>query len=350
MGMTTAHLTEERNTLPGSDRIDAEAGVIRGAKLVGMEAGSKKRRYPSKTLKEGAHLYEGVDVNVDHSLAGGRKLLEGWGVVRNPRFQDGVGIVGDVHFLKEHASTGQILERIERFPDGQGLSHDARGKIRLVEQGWQEVTHLQSVKSVDLVRKPDTTKNLFEDQDTEPKTMKASEFLAGKTDDRSKRLIALLEAGELIDLDLTEDVSDDIAAGRLLHEGVAEDDPLKRLEVLRKYHDPGGKFAVRPKEEKRAATDDQATAQLREEVDQLKFEIGLRDLLEDKGLVLGDMPEKQRKLLESADSVEKAEELLEAFDVKPAATAPRTRPAIQSRHRAAPDDFETLREQVLSKK
>ena len=69
-------------------RVDREAGVIRGVKLLGL-ASRNGRRYREEALSAAASLYEGAKVNINHPK--GHPL--------SPRdYQDRLGVVRGVHF------------------------------------------------------------------------------------------------------------------------------------------------------------------------------------------------------------------------------------------------------------
>lgn len=154
-------------------KIDREAGVIRGVKVLGRES-ANGRTYSDQAMKDAARLYEGAEVNIDHDRKEPnreRGLLEGFGVLRGVVEQPD-GVYSDLHYLKTHPATEVFLERAERFPDKVGLSHNADGKASR-RSGKLIVESIAKVNSVDVVRNPATNKGLFESKDqTMPKTVK----------------------------------------------------------------------------------------------------------------------------------------------------------------------------------
>ncbi len=163
----------ESNVGTGYDRIDEEAGVIYGVRVINLES-LNGRRYRESALREKAYLYEGAKVNLNHvrqkpGQIMDRSLDDFWGELRNVRWQEGFGtsepgLVADLHFLKTHEKTPKLLEAARRFPDKFGLSHDASGEEIQTSAG-REVVEIYEVHSVDLVANPATTKGLFESVD-----------------------------------------------------------------------------------------------------------------------------------------------------------------------------------------
>ena len=147
-------------------RIDREAGVLRGVKLLGLTS-SNGRRYLESALREAAPLYEGAKVNVNHATddKGGPLAPRGYqdrlGVIRHVAFRKGEGLFGDLHFNPKHALAEQLAWDAEHAPQNVGLSHNVlartatRGKETIVER-------IEKVQSVDIVADPATTKGLFE--------------------------------------------------------------------------------------------------------------------------------------------------------------------------------------------
>jgi hypothetical protein len=149
---------------PGS-RVDVEAGVIHQAKVLGKES-RNKRRYPADVVNRRFGLYEGSQVYSDHDhsqLKSGRaRPLDHWGgVLRGVVAREGE-LFGDVHCLKETSAGRVILEAASRFPDKFGLSAMHLLECTKGQDGWETVTDILEVWSVDAVTRPATTRTLFE--------------------------------------------------------------------------------------------------------------------------------------------------------------------------------------------
>lgn len=142
-------------------KVDREAGVIRGVKILGKES-KNGRTYSDRAMQQAAGLYEGRKVNIDHMMREGseRPFRDVFGELRNVRMQDGA-VYGDLHFLKSHPLAEQVCEAAERFPTQFGLSHDAEGRTAR-QNGKLIVESVIAVHSVDLVNTPATNAGLFE--------------------------------------------------------------------------------------------------------------------------------------------------------------------------------------------
>lgn len=157
--------------LESAPNVDAEAGVLRGVKLLGMES-RNKRRYKREGMQKAVSLYEGLKIYVDHPSrddAGGERKLKDWaGVITKARFESD-GIYGDVKLRKESEHFRGIIEAATEFPNAVGFSHVADGDSDY-EGDTEIVESIRKVFSVDLVTDPATTSGFFESQ--RPKTLK----------------------------------------------------------------------------------------------------------------------------------------------------------------------------------
>lgn len=167
---TPQQLTETVLTEAAAQNIDEANGVIRNVRILGRQSQNDggTREYSEQAMRDGARLYEGIDVNIDHPKAGNeatpRGVLEGWGDLRNVKF-NGDSVVGDLHYIPEHVATPVLLSRIRRG-FSIGLSHNALGKT-VNRHGRVIVESLSKARSVDMVLKPATNRNLFESEQEE---------------------------------------------------------------------------------------------------------------------------------------------------------------------------------------
>lgn len=183
------------------NRVDREAGVIKGVKIVGTVSRNKResrkgRRYTRHCLESAQRLYEGLKVRSNHpskaAQATGeeRKNEDVLGQLRNVRVGHD-GLYGDLHYLKSHPLAERLCEAAERMPTAFGLSHDvARWKGDFDQSGTYVIEEIYQVDGVDLVDSPGTTSGLFESAGG--KRMKTKKPKAGpriKLDD----LVAKLE-------------------------------------------------------------------------------------------------------------------------------------------------------------
>jgi hypothetical protein len=144
-------------------RVDREAGVIRGVKVLGLES-RNGRSYLPEALQQAAPLYEDAKVNVNHARgnpAGPRDYQDRIGTMRNVALRPGEGLFGDFHFNPKHALAEQLVWDAEHSPENVGFSHNV--EARTARQGERVVVEaITRVQSVDLVADPATTRGLFE--------------------------------------------------------------------------------------------------------------------------------------------------------------------------------------------
>jgi len=149
-------------------RIDRQAGLIRGVKVLGYES-ANGRSYQRQAVSRARPLYEGIRVNIDHVPAGrgdaDRKLADRFGRLVNVRETES-GLFADLDYLRSHPLAELMAEAAERMPEALGLSHNAEGRVRTGDDGRQVVEEIVRVKSVDLVSDPATTRTLFESHAT----------------------------------------------------------------------------------------------------------------------------------------------------------------------------------------
>ena len=148
-------------------RIDREAGVIRGVKILG-KISKNRREYTQAALEEAAGHYSGIKVNLNHPSAQEIKKsrgVESWiGTLENIAIHAD-GVYGDLHLLRSHPYTPVIIEAAERHPGKFGLSHNADCS-GFNARGKAVIESVEKVRSVDLVSSPATTGGLFESMAT----------------------------------------------------------------------------------------------------------------------------------------------------------------------------------------
>jgi hypothetical protein len=146
----------------GTARIDEQKNIIFGVKVVGLES-LNKRRYKLEAIRKAANLYEDADVFVNHVRAGddrrGNTYGERFGSIKNFRVEKDGGYA-DLHYNPFHPKAAQVIHDIKTTPNKIGLSHHAD----ITESGGMPsiVESIDKVHSVDIVRKPATTKGIFE--------------------------------------------------------------------------------------------------------------------------------------------------------------------------------------------
>lgn len=144
-------------------RVDAEAGVLRGVKVLGL-ASRNGRVYPAETLLKAMPLYEGAKVNVNHPTGnptGPRDYRDRIGVIRNVATRPEAGLFADFHFNPKHQLAEQLIWDARHAPENVGFSHNVQATVTRRGQEWI-VEEILQVQGVDLVADPATTRGLFE--------------------------------------------------------------------------------------------------------------------------------------------------------------------------------------------
>ena len=144
-------------------RVDRDAGIIRGVKLLGLVS-RNGRRYRENALTSAVSLYEGAKVNINHPKGhplSPRDYQDRLGVVREVQFRSGEGLFGDLHFNPKHALSEQLVWDAEHAPQNVGMSHNVLARTSL-DGSDTVVEAITKVQSIDLVADPATTSGLYE--------------------------------------------------------------------------------------------------------------------------------------------------------------------------------------------
>lgn len=183
-------------------QVDADAGIIRGVKVLG-KVSANGRTYSPKAMESAAKMYAGVSVNIDHPSRSSpdfdRSIRDGFGRLTNPRTAAD-GVYADLEYLKAHPLAAQVVEAATRMPDQLGLSHNAEGDIQRSKDGTKTVVDVTAVYSVDLVRYPATNASLFESRNQKGAKMLLSDLwesiigkLSGTAAKKAEKVGKLLE-------------------------------------------------------------------------------------------------------------------------------------------------------------
>jgi hypothetical protein len=143
-------------------RVDRQAGVIRGVKILGTES-RNGRTYLPEALAQATSLYEDAKVNVNHPKTGAgapRDYQDRIGAIRDVAARPD-GLFADFHFNPKHQLAEQLAWDAEHAPENVGFSHNV--EARTARRGDRVVVEaILRVQSVDLVADPATTRGLFE--------------------------------------------------------------------------------------------------------------------------------------------------------------------------------------------
>ncbi len=150
-------------------RVEPEAGLLRGVKLLGLSS-RNGRTYREAALRQAIALYEGAKVNVDHPAGGPlepRAYRDRLGVVKNVQLRPGEGLFGTLVYNPKHALAEQLAWDAVHAPENVGFSHNVLA--RTSREGDRVVVEaIERVQSVDLVADPATTRGLFESEQPGP--------------------------------------------------------------------------------------------------------------------------------------------------------------------------------------
>jgi hypothetical protein len=157
----------ERAVLHG--RVDREAGVIHGVRILGANS-RNRRQYTADAMREAAPLYNGAKVYLNHQKKSEMDEDRPWqnwvGVLQNVRYEG--GLRGDLKLRKQSEYFEAICEAAEsdEFSKSFGLSHEADGEAHYDHDlGMEVVTRINEVFGVAIVDRPATTAGLYESAD-----------------------------------------------------------------------------------------------------------------------------------------------------------------------------------------
>ena len=180
-------------------RVDEQAGVIRGVKILGLES-RNGRTYSADALTGARHLYDGAKVNVNHPQGdplSPRDYRDRIGVIRGVEVREGEGLFGSLYFNPKHALAEQLVWDAQRASENVGFSHNVRARVAN-KPGGVIVEEILQVQSVDLVADPATTRGLFEHADPNAlpaETMREiEERIAARISEQHERELASIQA------------------------------------------------------------------------------------------------------------------------------------------------------------
>lgn len=162
--------------------IDRDKKIIFGVRVLGAESRNRHgernvdgTEYTENAHKDAVRLCENIAVLTNHNIdpnKPGRSVDEPFGVLRNLRTakdKDNRTVTeGDLHYYESHPITARVLEDVERKIGNYGLSHHASSTRDRVDQSRRRlvIEGLDSVRSVDLVFRPSSNRNLWESQES----------------------------------------------------------------------------------------------------------------------------------------------------------------------------------------
>lgn len=274
-------------------------------------------------------------------------------MLRNARI-DGGAIRADLHYLRGNPLAESVADDAARNLGCFGLSHNASAGRESIRDGKYVVESISQVRSVDLVTRPATNKNLFESQGN-PMTITLKTILESRMAklSRAKRAWAknLLEDGDMPGMDAPMDApmgSDmDAPSGgdpdELLKQGfraainaVLDDDgmdaasKLKKIKELLMTHEKltDSKEPDMPSESEPMDDEKDTPESIRTELKQLRAEKTVNDLCESMQFV----PTKPQKkaLVALADDAARKDLIEDLKKVQTHGKTPRSRSLVES--------------------
>ena len=141
-------------------KVDRERSIVPDVKALGLVS-RNLRIYTPAAARKAKPLYQNLPVFLNHATTEERDVGDRFGTLKNVRFVEHEGLVGDLHFNPKHPLAEAVCWAAENDPSLYGLSHKAYGHGRQ-EGDRYVVEEIVSVRSVDLVADPATTRGLFE--------------------------------------------------------------------------------------------------------------------------------------------------------------------------------------------
>lgn len=294
----------ELTRLTPNTSVDADAGVIRGVKILGPSS-KNGRRYSRKAMESAARLYDGVGVNLNHvDDDNARSVSDAFGRLINVRI-GGDGVYGDLEYLKSHSAAPAMVEMAQRMPEQFGLSHNADGSLES-KNGEPIVEDVFNVFSVDLVRYPATVTSLYEG--IESMTKKSEQPPTTQPKSLKEQLAALAGDDKLSEADLTAKVQTLFPAR--LKEGEGEES--KPAEAKEGTANPDCPACKQTKEStQQPATD--ANAKLLERIGALERKTLVSQILAESGVIVQRLEPEHFQLLEAQPTEDAMRQLVESW-------------------------------------
>lgn len=164
-------------------RVDEQAGVIFRVKVLGrfsrnhhgLREAENGTEYSAGCMRAALALYEGAKVKANHpadrSAPGKERPVDDtFGVLRNCVVESDErgepAVWADLHYLTSHPLAPRVVEDVRRGLGVYGLSHNAAAARERFDRAARRlvIEELATVRSVDLVDKPATNRNLWESE------------------------------------------------------------------------------------------------------------------------------------------------------------------------------------------
>ena len=164
--------------------------VVSGVSVLGPTS-KNKRRYSIEVQKESLSVFEGAKAYLNHpagrEMGDSRRVQDLIGEHKNLRVS-GDRTFSDLHLIDNQTTREHVVPIIKQKPHLVGNSIVVRGVSERAKDGWEDVTKILEVRSIDVVAEPATTNGLYEsenvrsEEDMELKDLTAEELLAKRPD------------------------------------------------------------------------------------------------------------------------------------------------------------------------
>ncbi len=207
--MATKIITERFGLARASVDRTGAFPVIRDVLLCGVSSKNKRRYQTSSFGTVTDKKYENKLVFLNHANRPGtpRHYEEKLGWVQNERRDASGRPIGDIGINPKHPYAESVLFDAEHRPNDCGMSHVAECQSRTASDGWEEVSQIMEVQSVDIVIGPATT-NGFHEQGTRTMTT-LKEWLPGfikSPDSTTDEILKLKQVVEMAgDAEMTDE-------------------------------------------------------------------------------------------------------------------------------------------------
>jgi hypothetical protein len=168
----------EQWTLDDAVEHDAEAGVLKGVKILGLHSRNNRSYDTDGVRSRGAALMEGARVYVDHADTprASRSYRDSFGVFEGVSFVAGKGFYGTLRYNREHGLARQFEWDVKNAPRSLGFSINANVRLGGTDgAGRRVVEGIEEIRSVDLVSRPATTSGVFEEETAPAQSEEAEE-------------------------------------------------------------------------------------------------------------------------------------------------------------------------------
>lgn len=307
--MTTAtadapsKLVEFTTCQGASLRIDREAGVIRGVKILGAKS-ANGRTYTTEAMLKAVDLYEKAKVNVNHPAGRAdspRDYRDRLGHLESVQAHAD-GLYGDLHFNPKHPLAEQLLWDAENAPAHVGMSHNVTAVVGR-KDGKAVVEEITKVVSVDLVAEPATTRGLFE-SDSNPETLEevsAVDYSQLTVNDIKANRVDLLEA---IGSQAVAEQAEAIGKAALAEQAESEEAKAQAAKLLALTEEVDGLKAEKTAIERRSTRDallaeakipeDLVTEVFRGLIHNAADDAAVKSLIEDRQAIAKGIPAKTK--------------------------------------------------------